>query len=203
MAFEYVRGHRLFPAGSACWFAALFGLSALTIRPDQLESLVILAGLDRLIAPPLGMAACILTAAGFAGLGGLVGLGLGHMLAIPRIAKVRRQDGAQPVASMDGSAESVGPDTRGSADALAAESPPIGDSQPAPSGPPLGKAAERLLAAELTTLSPIELVERLGIAMQCPGARRAEAAAFRLFGTPRAADPMGFARGTVRITGAA
>ena len=203
MAFECVRGHRLFPAGSACWFAALFGLSALAIRHDQLESLVLLAGLDGVIAPPLGMSARILTAAGFAGLGALAGLGLGRLMAIPRTEKVGGEDSALPGASLDEGAESACPDTGAPADALNAESPPSGDSRAALSGPPLGKAAERLLAAELATLSPIELVERLAIAMQCPGARVAEAAAFRAFGDSRAGLPLGVTRGTVRISGAA
>lgn len=212
MAFEYVRGHRLFPAGSACWFAALFGLSALAIRPQQLESLVLLTGVDGIlpvVAPPLGMVARVLVAVGSAALGGLVGLGVGQLMAVPRTAKIRRRDNAPPVTSSEESAESAASETElqafGSDGLIHAPvaGPLADDSRPALSGPPLGKAAERLLAAELATLSPLELVERLGIAMQYPGARAAEAAGFGPFGDRRGPDALGFARGAMRISGTA
>lgn len=69
--------HPLFPATVALWFAALFGLGSLIIRPALLEALVLAVGLDAIIpaaAPPLGATARMLLALAMAALGGIVGL---------------------------------------------------------------------------------------------------------------------------------
>lgn len=198
--FGPVRGHPLFPIGTVCWFAALFGLSALAVRPDQLEAAMFVAGVDRIvpvIALPLGMAARVLAALGVGLVGGLIGAALGHRWTVPANRAVRRHQGTR-LARADSREEDIPPDVAeesggvaeecrsSSMDALDGalpEPPLIAHPEPvaeaALSGPPpLGKAAEKLLAADITTLSPIALVERLGIAMQCHGPRPAEAAAF-------------------------
>jgi len=238
-AFRPVRTHPWFIAITACWFAALFGLSGLAIRPDQMDALVRFAGMDRaafFLAPPLGTAACALASLGLAIFGGLIGTVLGRMTAIPPSRKIGGQRKTQP-SHTDSLTETI-PLTAAAEAIDAAQLPPgctglaIGSlplpvavpvcvsGQAGPMLPPLGKAAVRLLAADLDTLSPIELVERLGIAMQCHNPRMPEppaTAAARPFARlvlmpPRPSPlpvPMGneqlppAAAGNLRISGAA
>lgn len=53
---------------------------------------------------------------------------------------------------------------------------PIEESQPEAFGRPIGEAAERIASADLEDLSPVELLERLAIAMQRRLDRRSQAA---------------------------
>lgn len=213
--------HPLFPAMIALWFAALFGLGSLAIRPTLVESLVRATGIERAIpavAPPLDLIARAEIALALAILGGLLGLILGRM--IPTLA-TRRSDSqpepftqprkpfsAQELAEVtfdepldEPESELTGEDDAPAVDAtpqrkrpqmvdltelqralLSEKLPrPVLVPAPEPAGvtidlpvepehaqptPPLGKAAQRLLAADLATLTPVELVERLGISMQ-------------------------------------
>lgn len=187
--FGPVRGHPLLPAGTACWFAALFGLSALAIRPDQMEAFVVLTGAERLvpvIAPSLGMAARVLTALGFAFAGGLIGAALGRAWAIRPHVKAKRPrrlllaPPSLPVTAA--AAEALTDQAMAGIEGALTDAPLTAEHEPvaefAAPWPPLGKAAEKLLSADITTLSPIQLVERLGIAMQCRGPRPLEAVPF-------------------------
>lgn len=72
------------------------------------------------------------------------------------------------------------------ADPAAAPEPVAAGStpEPAPTAPPLGKAAQRILSAELDTLTPLELVERLGISMQRRRAGTVTAPAAATFASP-------------------
>jgi len=88
--------HPLFPAIVALWFAALFGLGSLAIRPALVEHLVIASGIDRVIpmaTPPLGATARILIALALTGLGGVVGALIGRRVASPATAPQERQRG--------------------------------------------------------------------------------------------------------------
>lgn len=167
-AFDPVRRHPLFSAAAAWWFAALFGLSALAIRTDQLEALVLLAGNDHIapvIAEPFGWAARMIVALGCAVVGGLTGLVAGSMLAIPHA--IRCQPAASPFRASPAGAAERRPAAAKPASGAGLQSG-FADSADAVAlgGLVRGTAAEKLLAADLTTLSPIQLVERLGIALQ-------------------------------------
>lgn len=66
-----------------------------------------------------------------------------------------------------------------------------------PAAPSLGKAAQRIASADLATLTPIELVERLGIAMQ---RRRAGLAAASVSGSlPPSPFPRAYFTPSVRV----
>lgn len=212
-----VSKHPLFPAMVALWFAALFGLGSLAIRPALIESLILVTAIERAIpaaAPPLDLIARTVIALALAMAGGLVGLILGRAIraAVPRrrdpqpepFPQPRRPFSAEelaevafdePVAGHSGDSDTPPLDLMPPRErppqidltelqrALLAEKPPRPVLVPTPepsavtidlpeepedvqSSPPLGKAAQRLLAADLTTLSPVELVERLGLSMQ-------------------------------------
>lgn len=79
-----ITSHELFPAVAALWFAALFGLGSLAVRPALLEQLAITSRIDLLIpaaAPPLGYTARLLLALGLAALGAALGTILARRLA--------------------------------------------------------------------------------------------------------------------------
>jgi len=79
-----VTAHPWFAAIVALWFAALLGLSSLVLAPAMLERIVAASGIDTFIAaaaPPLGQTAHLLVALGLAGLGGILGLILGRLIA--------------------------------------------------------------------------------------------------------------------------
>ena len=84
--------HRHFPVIVALWFAALFGLGSLAIRPALLESAVLSMRIDTVIAaaaPPLGMTARLLLALIMGGLGATIGLILARKIAAPRETGLR------------------------------------------------------------------------------------------------------------------
>jgi len=79
-----VTAHPWFAAIVALWFAALLGLSSLVLAPAMVERIVAASRIDTFIAaaaPPLGQTARLLMALGFAGVGGVLGLILGRMIA--------------------------------------------------------------------------------------------------------------------------
>jgi hypothetical protein len=83
-----VTGHPLFPAIVALWFAALFGLGSLAIRPALIEGLVLQSQLDTVLpaaAPPLGLTARILIALAMAAVGGVLGALLGKRIGQPSV----------------------------------------------------------------------------------------------------------------------
>ncbi len=76
-----VSAHPLFPAIVGLWFAALFGLGSLAIRPALLEQAVLALQLDTLVpaaAPPFGATARILLALVMATIGAAIGVRLGR-----------------------------------------------------------------------------------------------------------------------------
>lgn len=84
-------GHRLFAPALALWFGALFGLSSLAVRTVLFEQLVVATRLDQIVpaaAPPLGHAARLLLALGFAVVGALVGWMVGRALATLPAGKI-------------------------------------------------------------------------------------------------------------------
>lgn len=92
-----VSSHRLFPAIVALWFAALFGLGSLAIRPTLIESFVLAAHIDTLVpaaAPPLGVTARILLALVLAVLGGLAGAAIAKRITRPKVELRERKRGA-------------------------------------------------------------------------------------------------------------
>lgn len=212
-----VSKHPLFPAMVALWFATLFGLGCLAIRPALIESLILAMGIERAIpaiAPPLDVGARTFIAFVLAVSGGLVGLLLGRVLSSGSAGRreshaapfpqPRRPFSAEELAEVtfdEPAADQPGNNNIPPIDAtpprerppqidltelqraLLSEKPPrpvlVPAAEPSsvtidlpvePEGlqltAPLGKAAQRLLAADLTTLSPVELVERLGLSMQ-------------------------------------
>ncbi|MFM6931024.1 MAG: hypothetical protein ACKOUT_02130 [Novosphingobium sp.] len=75
--------HPLFAPMVALWFAALFGLGSLAIRPTLLESAVLALRLDLVVpaaAPPLGFTFRILLALSLFVIGGAIGYGLARRL---------------------------------------------------------------------------------------------------------------------------
>lgn len=106
-----VTSHKLFPAVVTVWFAALFGLASLAIRPASIEGVVLATGIDHVIAqaaPPLGNTMRILLALLMTGLGAVLGLIVARRLAKPKSmsasTKRRRRveaidDSASPVAA--------------------------------------------------------------------------------------------------------
>lgn len=218
-----VSKHPLFPAMVALWFAALFGLGSLAIRPALIESLVLATGIEHAIpglTPPLALVGRATIALALSSVGGLLGLIAGRIVSS---AGTRRRDSqpvpfSQPVRPFSAQelaevtfdepfgAPDCGPDPAHEDDNSAAcavppkvSPPPVDLSalqrallservpprpvlvpapEPAPVAidlpaeperarpAPLGKAARRLLAADLATLTPVQLVERLGLSMQ-------------------------------------
>ncbi|WP_156839646.1 hypothetical protein [Novosphingobium aquimarinum] len=86
--------HPLFPAIVALWFAALFGLGSLAIRPALIEQMVLAGGIDSVIpmaAPPLGVTTRILLALAMTGLGGLIGGLIARQISRPSQEKPERR----------------------------------------------------------------------------------------------------------------
>jgi hypothetical protein len=91
--------HPLFPAIVGLWFAALFGLGSIAVRPGLIEQLVVSLGIDQVIpmaAPPLGTTFRILLALGMAVAGGAIGLLLARRIARPAGETFIRKRGATP-----------------------------------------------------------------------------------------------------------
>lgn len=159
-----VSGHPLFPVIVSLWFAALFGLGGLAVQP--LPSALMLALV-----------------------GGLIGALLGRMIAAGR-ATVRNGSRSrqtyQPIFAPEVPVEEEAePACRDEPQEEACPATDIASPEPIPVQeeevpgapepvtestvvqlPPLGKAAQRLLAADLDALSPLHLVERLGISLE-------------------------------------
>lgn len=106
-----ITAHPLFPAIVALWFAALFGLGSLAIRPSLIEGIVVAVGLDALVpaaAPPLGVTARMLIAVGMGVLGAVIGAVLARRLArpvAPRKAAPRRAAHPSPAPVAEPEAE--------------------------------------------------------------------------------------------------
>lgn len=95
--------HPLFPVMVGLWFAALFGLGSLAIRPTLLESVVIALKIDLVVpaaAPPLGLTARILLALAMFVLGGALGVILARQLG--RNAPAPRTSARNPMAQARG-----------------------------------------------------------------------------------------------------
>lgn len=98
-----ITSHPLFPITVGLWFAALFCLGSLAIRPGLIESLVLKAHIDLILpaaAPPLGAKARMLIALAMAVAGGALGLAVARLIARPRqvVQERRRGHAAAPVA---------------------------------------------------------------------------------------------------------
>ena len=92
----------LFPAVVALWFAALFGLGSLAVRPALIEGLVLHSHLDLILpaaAPPLGITARILIALLLAALGAVIGLVLTRRLTRPAPTVHERKRGARDLSA--------------------------------------------------------------------------------------------------------
>lgn len=199
--------HPLFPAIVALWCAALFGLASFAIRASLLESLVVAGHVDNLIpaaAPPLGTTARLLMALVLGGFGAAAGwllawrMGGRRAKPAPSVLKMSEVDLGEPMpwpsAPDDPVAEAADEPTPtpGSVSPAAAAE----DLEPEPAAPGFlepdatvidhadippprrpSAAADRLLAADLDTLSHVQLVERLAIAIQRRQQQREEAAA--------------------------
>ncbi len=86
--------HAVFPAVTALWFGAVFGLSSLAIRPSLIESLIVRSGIDLFVpatAPPLGLTARILLALATAAAGVLLGVVVASRIALPLHARRERR----------------------------------------------------------------------------------------------------------------
>lgn len=91
--------HPLFPVMVGLWFAALFGLGSLAIRPTLLESVVLALKIDLIVpaaAPPLGLTARILLALTLFVIGGALGVLLARRLG--RGAPAPRTSARNPMA---------------------------------------------------------------------------------------------------------
>jgi hypothetical protein len=98
--------HPLFPAMVCLWFAALFGLGSLAIRPSLLESAVLALHIDLMVpaaAPPLGITARIILALGMFVIGAVIGLLLALRLARPNAQQTARRRTAKAAAMPDDS----------------------------------------------------------------------------------------------------
>ena len=100
-----IKGHRLFPAFTALWFAALFGLGSLAISSEVLGKLVTAIRLPTLVpaaAPPLGFTAHLLVALLLTIVGGGLGLVLGLRLRPQTLAAPRPIVENPPASEADG-----------------------------------------------------------------------------------------------------
>jgi hypothetical protein len=176
--------HPLFPAIVALWFAALVGLGSFALSTSLIERIVLAAGIDAAIpaaAPPLGITARLLRAAVVGAVGGLIGWAVAWRLAhaqarpAPKVFSVREaelNDERLPWPSMEAPhdrADPAGPTLDpASLETETADHAPAGNPEPAaaPEPTPEPTAAERIASANLRELSPVELVERLAIALQ-------------------------------------
>ena len=111
--------HPLFPALIALWFAALFGLGSLAVRPGLFEALILSFQLDVLVpaaAPPLGMTARILISLTMAIAGGCLGGFVARIISRPRTAIQPRKRNAFGRAEADSSHQfQTGPASRAGA----------------------------------------------------------------------------------------
>ena len=89
--------HRLFPALIALWFASLFSLGELAVRPALLDALVSGIGLDRFIVTPLGLSGRLLIALGLFGAGAGFGQAVARTIPGSRAAAMLRAAKAQTV----------------------------------------------------------------------------------------------------------
>ncbi|HVR90395.1 MAG TPA: hypothetical protein VHG29_04815 [Novosphingobium sp.] len=108
-----VSSHPLFPAIVALWFAALFGLGSLAIRPTLLESFVLGTHIDTIIpaaAPPLGVTARILLALVLAVAGGLAGAAIAQRVTRPKLEVRERKRGAMALSDVKLRARDTHPD---------------------------------------------------------------------------------------------
>lgn len=90
--------HPRFAAAVALWFAALFGLGSLAVRPALVDALVLRNRIDLLIppaAPPLGLSARIVIALIMTALGVLIGLSAARRLSAPPRATMQGGDSVQ------------------------------------------------------------------------------------------------------------
>lgn len=106
-----IRAHRLFPAFTALWFAALFALASLVVPVAVIQSAVVALGLPKIVAaaaPPLGFTARVLVTLALVGLGGLLGLVVGLRLGTRKAVLAdeapvtfgRRKSGAAELAAL-------------------------------------------------------------------------------------------------------
>lgn len=190
--------HPLFAVIVGLWFAALLGLGSFALSTALLERLVLATEIDRVIpaaAPPLGTTARLLLAALFGLVGGAIGCFLAKRVAnpagraAPAVFQVADADlpepmprrAAAPVAAQAESAPApafleadvaVDPEPEAGPETVTEAAP---DSSIFPPAPPAVTAAQRIADADLASLSHVELVERLAIALQRRDAIRDEA----------------------------
>lgn len=89
-----IASHRFFPVIVVTWFAALFGLASLTIRPAVMEKYVAATGLDKLLpmtAAPLGDTARLLIILAMTVLGCIVGAIVARITSKPSAQTATRQ----------------------------------------------------------------------------------------------------------------
>lgn len=175
--------HPLFPAIVALWFAVLLGFGSFALRPSALEAIVLASHVDALIpaaTPPLGATARLLLALVLGLFGGRIGFWLAKRAAaarpkpapqVLRMAEVDVDDALPwpgmaeaPAPALDPGSLAPEPVERAPEPAIEIEAGP--EPIQAPAAPPPLTAAERIAAAELSSLSHVELVERLAIAIQ-------------------------------------
>jgi hypothetical protein len=172
--------HPLFPAIVALWFAALFGLGSLALRPALLEALVLAGHIDHFVpaaAPPLGAKARLLLAL----LLGIVGAAIGWTLAkrlvergprpAPQVLKVADVDLDEPL-PRPGDTEKAAPPPlqdegtgpvfhRGDPVPQAAPVEPTAQEPPAPREDPEPPQEPGLIVAEP---APMTAAERIAVA---------------------------------------
>ncbi len=179
-ASQAISGHPLFPAFVALWFGALFGLGSLAVRTALVEAAVLALQADLLIpaaAPPLGMTARIVIALALALSGGLLGALLGRWIARPA-----PEDSESRTASWDAGPGIVDVTERLNSLIDQHAGPVFDIAEPVPGGAPQildvtaialagdkvtpSGPANRIVTADLATLSHVELIERLAISME-------------------------------------
>ncbi|QGN54727.1 hypothetical protein [Novosphingobium sp. Gsoil 351] len=201
-----ILAHPWFARMIGLWFAALFGLSSLALAPEVLERIVTTLGIDTILpaaAPPLGQTARLLLAMGMAGVGEIVGLLVGALLARRHPARPRQRHELTPAAAQVDAIEAAPqPDGEWLVEAEKPhESAPEPDAAPllipvetvaeqplAPSEPRqpvipaavasgVASAPARIAAANLDELGVVQLSERLALALQARRERWADAPA--------------------------
>ncbi len=101
-----ITANPLFPAVVALWFAALFGLGSLAVRPSLLENLVIKSRIDLIVpaaAPPLGVTARALVALILAAIGAALGVAIARRIARPKLEVRGRKRGSLASSEEDAS----------------------------------------------------------------------------------------------------
>ena len=211
--------HPQFGALVTMWFAALFGLGSLAVKPSLIEAQILASRLDTLIpfvAPPLSMTGRIVLAVLFAAIGAIVGAGVARLIAPAKVgagesctvaaphetdphalalygfelAEPAEAPAADDLAPKTGSAPEVAvPDVPAVSalvhdvleDGLAAVVPTDAEAEPAAfldvrplestsirhaAKLPEGSGAQRIASGALGDLSPVEMLERLGLSLQ-------------------------------------